>query len=152
MLGWTRLTRTVSVWRRTTSYSATEVGDDIVCYRIPPDTRTEASRKDAPSGQPFRRQTKRGKESEQDQTISMPTASHQNNCSSGGKTKSGTQVSTKARRQDNPSGVGKIPVGLGRCGQDSRGLSSAPPAAPRLASEAPARLQTERCACVQRAS
>ena len=44
------------------------------------------------------------------------------------------------------------PVGLSRCGQDSRGLSSAPPAAPRLASEAPARLQTERCARVQRAS
>ena len=44
------------------------------------------------------------------------------------------------------------PVGLSRCGQDSRGLSSAPPAAPRLASEAPARLQTERCARVQRVS
>ena len=34
----------------------------------------------------------------------MPMASRQNNYSGGGKTKSGTQVSTKARRQDNPSG------------------------------------------------
>ena len=74
-------------------------------------------------------------------------ATHQNNYSGGGKTKSGTQVSTKARRRGNPSGVGKI-----QARRDGRGLSSAPPAAPRLASEAPARLQTERCARVQRAS
>ena len=85
-----------------------------------------------PSGQPFGRLTKRGKHKQTE------ISEH--------------QTPWPAVRTTLLASERHKPVGLSRCGQDSRGLSSAPPAAPRRASDAPARLQTERCARVQRAA